>query len=83
MHASKMRDWEADPERFPNGLAGCIAKVKENYGMQVGIWHPTPGYWSGLTPDGPAAAKQADAVTTLPNGNIMPDLSSPAKAYAY
>ena len=83
MHASKMRDWEADPERFPNGLAGCIAKVKENYGMKVGIWHPTPGYWSGLTADGPAAQKQSDAVTTLPNGKIMPDLSSSAKAYAF
>ena len=56
MHSSRMYDYEADPIRFPQGLAHCIAGVKA-FGLQVGVWLPTTGYWKGLDPEGPACEK--------------------------
>lgn len=53
MHSSRLYSFEADPLRFPNGLKHCIEKIN-GYGMRVGIWHPTTGYWAGLDPDGDA-----------------------------
>lgn len=82
MHASKMNDYEADPERFPHGLAGCIERMHE-YGMRVGIWHPTSGYWAGLVPGGKADEKLRGTTAVLPNGRILPDLSDPAHTYAF
>lgn len=51
MHSSSLYSFKADPKRFPNGLKACIDKMKE-YGMKVGMWHPTTGYWTGIDPDG-------------------------------
>lgn len=78
MHASRLRDIEADPVRFPHGLSHCVEQMKSR-GLQVGIWHPTTGYWRGLAPDSPAAAKMEGCTVTL-DGQILPDLSSSAQA---
>jgi len=83
MHASPMRDYEADPERFPDGLKGCIGKMKEQFGLKVGVWHPTTGYWKGLTPDGKAAEKLAGYTVTAKDGSVLPDLSDPEKVYGF
>ncbi len=53
MHRSALWHFEADPIRFPEGLKGAISKIKE-YGIKVGIWHPTTGYWRGIDKDGDA-----------------------------
>ena len=82
MHASRMKDYEADPERFPHGLKECIDRMHE-YGMHVGIWHPVNGYWAGLVPGGEADEKLRGTTAVLPNGRIMPDLSDPAHAYEF
>lgn len=70
MHASKLYSFEADPYRFPNGLKGCIDKIKE-FGISVGIWHPTTGYWRGLDPNGTLYAKTKDCVIKAENGMIV------------
>jgi len=57
MHSSKLRSFEADPKRFPDGLGHCIQRMKNEYGMKVGMWHPYNGYWSGLDPEGELAKK--------------------------
>ena len=49
----ELNDFEAAPERFPKGLKDCITRIKENYGLTVGIWHPISGYWYGINPNGP------------------------------
>ena len=53
MHSSALDSFEAAPERFPHGLANCISEMREQYGMVSGIWHPSTGYWRGVTPEGP------------------------------
>lgn len=82
MHASKMNDFEADPERFPHGLSGCISRMHA-LGMKVGVWHPTSGYWAGLAPGGKAEEKLRGTTAVLPNGRIMPDLGDAGHAYRY
>ncbi len=70
MHQSTMYALEADPDRFPNGLGGAIAKLHEQ-GFRVGMWYPTTGYWKGIDPTGPMATELADVLERLPNDNLI------------
>lgn len=70
MHQSTLYAMEADPDRFPNGLGGAIAKLKAQ-GLKVGVWYPTTGYWKGVDPEGPLAGEMADDLVALPNDNIV------------
>ncbi|MBR5188317.1 MAG: alpha-galactosidase, partial [Clostridia bacterium] len=38
MHSRELNDWEADKERFPNGLKGAVTALKTGFGIKVGIW---------------------------------------------
>lgn len=79
MHASPLYSFEADPIRFPNGLAHCIGKMHE-YGMTVGMWHPATGYWRGIDPDSPLFTKLRDILIQRPDGRWIP---SPAPGCMY
>jgi len=57
MHSSKLRSFDGDPKRFPEGLGHAVQRMKNEYGMRVGMWHPYNGYWAGLDPDGELAKK--------------------------
>ncbi|MBQ8551444.1 MAG: hypothetical protein IJ428_01375 [Clostridia bacterium] len=57
MHSSKLRTFDGDPKRFPDGLGHAIGRMKDEYGLKVGMWHPYNGYWAGLDPDGELAKK--------------------------
>ena len=52
----ELYSFEADPVRFPKGLKGAVADIKEHYPLLVGLWHPTTGYWNGIDPQGEIAA---------------------------
>ena len=79
MHASKLYSFEADPIRFPNGLKGCIDKMKE-FGITVGMWHPTTGYWMGLDPAGETYEKMRDCLIQTQDGRYI---HSPEQEKAY
>lgn len=81
MHHSALYDFEADPKRFPHGLAGCIEKIKE-YGLSVGMWHPTTGYWRGIDPRGKAFEKLKDYLIQVDGGVWVPDWHK-EKSYLY
>ena len=70
MHASTLFSFEADPPRFPNGLKGCIKKIND-YGIKVGMWHPTTGYWKGINPDGPIYAELKDSLFFASNDRYI------------
>lgn len=81
MHRSKLYSYEADPIRFPNGLKHTVKMINE-YGIDVGMWYPTTGYWAGLDKDGDAY-KEVGQYTLVSNENaIVPDYN-PEKAYMY
>ena len=74
MHERKLYSFEGDPDRFPKGLKGAIADLKDTYGLKVGVWHPATGYWSGIDPEGPIAATLSNSLTYSGGRRLMPDL---------
>lgn len=65
LHQSKLKKFEGDPARFPQGMKGAIAALKQAGIPKVGVWFPTTGYWAGLDPNGEEAKlHQADLVQT-------------------
>lgn len=71
MHASSLRDFEGDPERFPKGLRAAVADLKAEGIDRVGLWFPTTGYWYGLEENGPAHELQRDNVEPAAGGRII------------
>ncbi len=70
MHSSKLYSFKADPKRFPNGLKHCIGKINE-FGIKVGMWHPTTGYWMGIDPEGEIFAKHRDTLMETKDGRYI------------
>lgn len=70
MHGSTLYEMEADPVRFPRGLAGAITALHEK-GFKVGVWYPATGYWKGVDPAGPLAARMADDLVMTPAGKLV------------
>lgn len=65
---------DADPERFPHGLAHTVDLLRERYGVRhVGVWAAFQGYWSGLEPNGQAVARiGAEHLAVTSNGCLIP-----------
>lgn len=59
----------AHPRKFPRGLAPLAAVAKKAGVRHFGVWHAFPGYWAGLDPAGPLAARYCHHRQT---GNIRP-----------
>ena len=55
MHGTKIRSFEGDKIRFPQGMKAAIEDLKAAGIRDVGIWFPTTGYWFGWEEDGEAA----------------------------
>ncbi len=72
MHSSRLYSFHADPIRFPNGLKHCIDRIRE-YGIKVGMWHPTTGYWMGIDPRGEICRDHRDCLMQTESGVIVPD----------
>ena len=70
MHSSTLYSFEAAPLRFPNGLKHCIDEMKK-YGIEVGMWHPTTGYWKGVTRGGTIDKEHGNALIER-NGYLVP-----------
>ena len=81
MHSSPMTDFEAAYDRFPDGLAHAVGKIRE-YGIKVGMWHPSTGYWYGLDPAGEAYRKLREYTTVTADGRIISDWRH-EKAFGY
>lgn len=46
----ELKSFKADKKRFPKGLEGITEKLHKDFGLKVGLWHPTTGYWNGIDP---------------------------------
>ena len=73
MKTRELYSFEADPERFKLGLKGAISDLKEKFGLKVGVWHPTTGYWYGIDPDGTVAKDYADSLVVNSDGMLLPN----------
>lgn len=71
MHASRLWELEADPIRFPHGLAGAVEDLHA-LGFGVGMWYPIPGYWKGADPAGGFFEKVGDCLIESRKGALVP-----------
>lgn len=70
MHTSKLYSFKADPKRFPHGLKSCIDKMKD-FGIRVGMWHPTTGYWMGIDAEGEIYRDYKDCLIQAKSGHYL------------
>ena len=69
----KLLSFNADQEKFPNGLANTVSLLKENYGVSwVGVWHTLAGYWEGIAPEGLLAKSLDKHLYKTKNGSLIP-----------
>jgi len=75
--------FEADKEKFPEGLGACIAKIKKDYGVEkVGVWHSYLGYWFGVDPQSELYKEQKDNLVLIADDIAIPALDED-KAFAF
>ncbi|WP_019534623.1 Sip1-related alpha-galactosidase [Paenibacillus ginsengihumi] len=68
-----MLSFEADKDKFPQGLEAAIHRIKQDYGVRwVGVWHTLFGYWGGIHPEGGVAAEYGEYLYKTRNGKKIP-----------
>jgi raffinose synthase len=68
----KLTGFDADPAKFPTGLAGLARTLREDMGIRrLGIWHAFQGYWAGV--DREAAIGRDYPMFAGIDGQTLPD----------
>ena len=71
-----LRSFDADTERFPQGLSHTVDLLKSRYGVRsVGVWQAFQGYWNGVDEDCALATAHVDDLTRTSNGCLIPSAS--------
>lgn len=71
----RLYSFRENKEKFPEGFAECVRRMKEEYGIKyVGVWHTFSGYWLGIEPDSELYLEQKDNLETMPGGQIIPSI---------
>ena len=74
-----LTDFEADPKKFPSGLAHAVQILKKDYGISyVGMWHTFQGYWNGVALNSQLGRDQKDALMQVSSQVGVPDPRSSA-----
>ena len=67
----KLRSLDADPEKFPDGIAGTVRTLKEKYHVKyVGVWQAFKGYWYGIEEGSPAHLQLSPWLMRYADGEI-------------
>ncbi len=85
MHASKLRTFDGDTNRFPDGIQKAVSDIKEAGIPNVGIWFPTTGYWKGLDDGGKTCKELGDCVRMGSNERItvVPEADKAERYFEY
>ncbi|MCQ2454984.1 MAG: alpha-galactosidase [Clostridia bacterium] len=81
MHSSSLSSFKADSRRFPSGLKSLIEKVN-GYGIKVGVWHPTTGYWKGIDKESDIYKEHKDLLLQVNDEMLIPSYEY-EKAYGF
>lgn len=69
----KLAGFDADPEKFPQGLGQTVRQLKSQHGIRwVGVWHTIAGYWGGIHPDSQIAKQYSDYLYSNAKGSVIP-----------
>ncbi len=71
-HSSYLTSFEADKEKFPQGLKGVVEELKSMGVKYVGVWHTFQGYWSGVLNNSELAKKEKDALFAYSKKGSIP-----------
>ncbi len=74
-----INSFDADPEKFPSGLAGLVAELKKRGLKYFGLWHTLNGYWNGINPQGDIAGGNRELIVSLED-MVVPH---PSKSYIF
>ncbi|CAG8087905.1 unnamed protein product [Penicillium salamii] len=75
-----LKQFEAHPEGFPNGLKRTVDLIRQKNPRieHIAVWHALLGYWGGISPDGALAqrfkTKQVRIKDSAANGPIAQNL---------
>lgn len=68
----KLTAFDADPSKFPGGMAALARRLREEYGVpHVGVWHTFQGYWNGVEADSEVA--RGHRMFKGLEGKLLPD----------
>jgi raffinose synthase len=71
-NGQKLAGYDAEPSKFPHGLAGLAKTLHEIYHVPyVGVWHVFQGYWQGVDPD--SAIGRSHKLFAGKDGQYLPD----------
>jgi len=80
---NKLNAFEADTDKFPNGLSETVEKVKDNYSFDwIGVWHTTAGYWEGIHPESHIVHEYRDNLYQNNKGALVPQ-PDPEKGFGF
>lgn len=65
------RDFEANPEAFPDGLKVTVDRIRKNYPSirNITVWHAILGYWGGISKSGEIAQRYKTIELKQSNGS--------------
>ncbi len=67
----ELRGFDADPVRFPGGIAQTVRLLKNRYHVKkVGVWQALKGYWYGIEDGSPAYLETAPYLQRYGDGEI-------------
>ena len=69
-------DFEADKEKFPEGIKPFVNKLKNEYDMKwVGFWQCFSGCWRGINPESPIVKNYPEIVYKTNGGEYLPAIT--------
>ncbi|MDR6882597.1 Sip1-related alpha-galactosidase [Bacillus sp. 3255] len=69
----KLAGFDADPDKFPQGLGHTVRELKTQFGIRwVGVWHTIAGYWGGIHPESPLAKQYSGYLYSNAKGSLIP-----------
>ncbi|WP_157257056.1 Sip1-related alpha-galactosidase [Paenibacillus sp. Soil750] len=69
----KLQGFDANIDKFPEGIAHTVAMLKDKYGVKwVGVWHTIVGYWGGIHPDSSLAKTLGHYLYRTADGSLVP-----------
>ncbi|MEK3889957.1 Sip1-related alpha-galactosidase [Bacillus sp. FSL K6-3431] len=83
VNENRLVSFDADKEKFPNGLHSISKRLKEQFGVNwVGVWHTITGYWGGIHPESDLA-KTMERSLYMTNSNKLIPNPDPSKGFDF